>query len=57
MEVDCGLIGFIKSTYPISFIAWFGASFGALLDYIPASREIRILERLLDIRDIKKVKQ
>ena len=53
MECDCGLIGLIKGTYPISFICLLGASFGALLDYIPASNEIRILERLLGVREVK----
>jgi len=53
MECDCGLIGLIKGTFPISFITCVGATFGALLDYIPASKEIRILERLLGIRDVK----
>jgi len=53
MECDCGLIGFIRDTYPISFIAWFGAAFGALIDYIPAIKEIRILERQLGLRPVK----
>jgi hypothetical protein len=53
VECDCGLIGFIRDTYPISFICWFGATFGALLNWIPASREIRILEQLLGIRKVK----
>ena len=52
MECD-GLLALIKGTFPISFISWFGASFGALVDYIPSSREIKILERLLDIRPTK----
>ena len=56
MECDCGLIGFIRETYPISFICWFGAAFGALIDYIPASKEIRILEILLGTRVMKEPK-
>ena len=51
---DCGLLGLIKGTYPISFICLVAAFFGAMLDYVPASKEISILERLLEVKPVKK---
>ena len=51
--MECGLIGLINNTFPISFIAIVGGSFGALLAYFPYNKHIRSLERQLGIREAK----
>jgi nicotinamide riboside transporter PnuC len=53
MECDCGLIGLIKSTYPISFITIIGGLFGAALAYVPRRARIITLERQLGFRPHK----
>ena len=54
--MECGLIGLIKLTYPISFISLVGATFGALLAYLPYAKRIRCLEKQLGIRMVKEQK-
>ena len=51
MEEYYGIVGLIKGTYPISFIAMVGGAFGAILAYIPRRQRIKSLERQLGIRD------
>ncbi len=51
--MECGLIGLIKTTYPIAFITMVGGSFGALLAYLPRAAMIRSLERQIGIRESK----
>ena len=53
MEEYYGLVGLIKGTYPVSFIAIVGGTFGAFLAYIPRRQRIKSLERQLGIRDAK----
>ena len=51
--MDCGLIGLIKTTYPISFITMVLASFGGLLAFIPRWIHIKSLQRQKGLRSTK----
>ena len=52
--MDCGLLGLIKTTYPISFITIIGGSFGAFLAWFPRKSYQKSLEKQLGIRDAGK---